>query len=62
MSMVGFGMRDSICEAGTYNVDPSSNWIEYCGETAGLRGMSITIPERTMSVSGLVFATCVPGG
>ena len=62
MSMVSFRMRDSICEAWTDNVDLSSNWIRYCGDTAGSRGMPITIPERTTSVSGLVLATRVPGG
>ena len=62
MSTACFGMRDSICEAGTDNVDPSSNWIRYWGEAAGLRGVSITVPERTTSVAGLVSATRVPGG
>ena len=43
MSVVGFRMRDSICEAWTDNVDLSSNWIRYCGKTAGSKGMSMTV-------------------
>jgi hypothetical protein len=62
MSTFGFGMRESILDAGIDEVVPSSKRIKYCGIVAGSIGMSITVPDRVMFVSGSVFATLFPEG
>jgi hypothetical protein len=63
----GCGMIPAICLRGIEAIDPSSNRIVELGMEASLgrssgKGMSMTVPAKSLSVSGLMRSTLVPGG
>jgi hypothetical protein len=59
---VGFGISDGMLAAEMERVVPSSHMTRYCGDEAGSRGVSITVPEWVCPEVEYTSNTCVTGG
>ena len=50
VGLAGLGMRESILDADTELVVPSSKRMTYCGAVAGSMGIFMTVPDRRIAL------------